>query len=39
MPRVIAFAAVLTLMHRVNRVCIRAHARRAASRCARGVTC
>ena len=26
-------------MHRVNGVCIRTHARRAASRCARGVTC
>jgi hypothetical protein len=26
-------------MHRVNGVCIRTHARRAAGRCARGVTC
>jgi hypothetical protein len=26
-------------MHRVNGVCVRTHARRAASRCARGVTC
>ena len=26
-------------MHRVNGVCIRTHAHRAASRCARGVTC
>ena len=26
-------------MHSVNGVCIRTHARRAASRCARGVTC
>ena len=26
-------------MHMVNGVCIRTHARRAASRCARGVTC
>ena len=26
-------------MHRVNGVCMRTHARRAASRCARGVTC
>ena len=26
-------------MHRVNGVCIRTPARRAASRCARGVTC
>jgi hypothetical protein len=26
-------------MHRVNDVCVRTHARRAASRCARGVTC
>jgi len=28
-----------TGMHRVNGVCIRTPARRAASRCARGVTC
>ena len=26
-------------MHEVNGVCVRTHARRAASRCARGVTC
>lgn len=26
-------------MHRVNGVCVRTHARRAAGRCARGVTC
>ena len=26
-------------MHMVNGVCVRTHARRAASRCARGVTC
>jgi hypothetical protein len=26
-------------MHMVNGVCIRTHARRATSRCARGVTC
>jgi hypothetical protein len=26
-------------MHRINGVCVRTHARRAASRCARGVTC
>jgi len=26
-------------MHRVGGVCMRTHARRAASRCARGVTC
>jgi hypothetical protein len=26
-------------MHRVNGVCVRTHARRAISRCARGVTC
>ena len=26
-------------MHRVGGVCVRTHARRAASRCARGVTC
>jgi hypothetical protein len=26
-------------MHRVNGVCMRTHARRAASRCVRGVTC
>jgi hypothetical protein len=26
-------------MHMVNETCVRTHARRAASRCARGVTC
>jgi hypothetical protein len=26
-------------MHMVNGTCVRTHARRAASRCARGVTC